>query len=198
MRELLELVYLGFVRPRSVFRRIREGVPWWWAAAVFGGVQIFGQTLGAMSLDGLQSCLGGVLAEMPEGLLRYGWGLYFPLALAYWWVKTAVWHLMAEFLGGEGRGTNLFFSLGFAGLPLTVGYAGAGLVRLVGDAYWLLAPGFWLLAGLWTLGLEVMAVQETYGLSGGRALLVVALPVVVLGGLGLVALVSLGLAWQGG
>jgi hypothetical protein len=196
MRELLELVYLVFARPRAVFARIREGVPWWWAVVVFCGVQAFGQSLGGLSLVGSQGLLGETLPGMPEDLFRHWWALSLPLALGYWFVKAAVWHLLAEFLGGEGRSTNLFFCLGFASLPLVVGYAVAGLVRLAGGAYGLLAPGFWLLAGLWALALEVMSVQETYALSGGRALMVVVLPIAALAGLGLAALAALGLAWS--
>ncbi|MCR4419513.1 MAG: Yip1 family protein [Clostridia bacterium] len=190
MKELLELVFLIFARPRSALRRIREGVPWWWPVVVFCLVQLFTQSVGlATGIGDLSGDLGGASSPLAETVARQAWVLGVPLALTYWFSKAAIWHLLAEFLGGRGSGSALFSCLGFASVPLLVGYGVAGVLGTAGAAFGAGAWFFCLLAGIWVLILEVLALQEVYSLSGSRALAVVAIPLVVL-----VVLVLIGVA----
>lgn len=177
MSDLLELVYLVLFRPREALLRLREGVPWWWAVAVFYGVYFFGQGLNLATGPEWEETLTSVVTLDGGVLTRAFFILGIPLALVFWFLEAAVWHLLAQFFGGQGRGTTLFLALGFTNLPLLIGQGAGALLRLGGQGFWstLLV---WASA-IWVFVLQVMTVREVHGLSGSRALAVVLLPLAV-------------------
>lgn len=190
MSDFLELVYLVLFRPREALRRLREGVPWWWAVAVFYGVYFFGQTLNLAAGPAWPETLPLPLGLDSAALARFLFLLGIPLALVFWFLEAAVWHLLAQFFGGQGRGTTLFLALGFTNLPLLLGQGAGALLGLSGQNFWpTLLVGA---SAVWVFVLQVMAVKEMHGLSAGRALTVVLLPFAALLILTLMSLALLG------
>lgn len=98
-------------------------------------------------------------------------------SLIIWLVGAAVWHMIAEFLGGKGTALGLLAALGFAHFP-----------RIFIVPLWVVAaimppglkPFLMALAGLvvmfWTLALDVAAIREAHGISGAKAVLVLLTP----------------------
>lgn len=178
MSDFFELIYLFFFRPREAWPRLREGIPWWWSVAVFCGVYLFGQALdlaaGPAEVEGLPLPPGFDAAALRRVFAVLG----LPLALILWFLEAAVWHLLAQFFGAQGRGTTLFLALGFTTLPLLIGQGADALLSLGAGASWsrLLTA----VSAVWAFVLQVMAVKETHGLSTGRALAVVLFPLAVL------------------
>lgn len=184
--DFLNLVYLVFTQPRLAFRQLKEGVPGWWAVAVFGGVQLFGQTLNLAWSRDLPLTLPFRSELLASALLL----LSIPAALLVWFLEAASWHLLAQLFGGRGWGPALFFALGFAHLPLIFGYGLGAVLRLFGHhgaAY----PAALLGSYLWVLVLEILAVQEVHELSAGRSLAVVLLLPAFLGIVALLGLLAL-------
>lgn len=99
-------------------------------------------------------------------------------SVAMWLLGTAVWHLCAELLGGQGSVKGLLAALGFVHFPRIL------IVPLWVVATWLpdaVAPLF--LAGtgavlaFWILTLQVLAISAVYEISRAKAVLVFLTPV---------------------
>ncbi len=92
-------------------------------------------------------------------------------------IGAAILHLLAILFGGQGAWADLFKVLGH----------GAGLVswaRIVPIVGWI--------AGFWSIPVAVIAVEELYGLTRGKAIAVVLIPVAVGLALTCVAAITLG------
>lgn len=185
-----ELVYGVLFRPAAAMAHIvhtRAVKP---ALVVALAVYAFQGLLLAASLPadlaGLLPTPGGVVPAVP-GELRVSLGLpalvaFLAMAVVSWFLSTAVFHLLAGFMGHTGSGPALFAGLGFAALPLAFGAAGdlvlgnlAGLGSLATLA---------VVAGLgWNLVLVTMALRETYRIPGGRAAAILLLPLAVMAGI---------------
>lgn len=174
MDEFLALIYLFFVRPQAALAKVKQGTPWWWSVAVFAGVYLLGQGLDlATGPDWPEAALPRFLTD-PGVLGRVQLFLGLPAAFALWFLTAAVWHLLAQLLGGRGGGRAFFLGLGFTQLPLLAGQTAGGVCRLLGwGAGWTV---FLLAASGWVLLLQYLAVREVHGLSVGRALGVMVLP----------------------
>lgn len=165
----LDVLYGVLFRPRATFRALAGRAPLRLALVV------------VLLTAGLQSLtlLGGRAEDDPlagmAGLVAAP--LSIPIALLAWFVLTAVWHLTAELLGGVGSARSALALVGLASLPGIFGPPLELLGRATGvGAFDLLGMA----AGIWSLVLDVLAVQAAYGLSGGRSLLVVLMPVLVI------------------
>ncbi|MBI5244002.1 MAG: YIP1 family protein [Elusimicrobia bacterium] len=103
-------------------------------------------------------------------------------------LMTALFHLIADAAGGEGRASSLFVLLGFSSLGWSLLLPAALLCRAaLPGAFWPL-PLLMLSAGLVALWLRVRSVKDNYGIGLGMAWLVVILPYaagVALGAVGL-------------
>lgn len=99
--------------------------------------------------------------------------------IAMWVVGSAIWHLIAELLGGRGTAAGLFAALGFAHLP-----------RIFIVPLWVFAalmpagirPLIMTVTGLaiafWVLYLDVAALRSSHAISGTKAVLVILAPVI--------------------
>jgi len=134
--------------------------------------------LAAYLLGGLSVALVSTLFGSARG---FAW-VWPSIALACLWhvfagaVMTAIFHLIAEAVGGEGRASSLFVLLGFSDLGWALVLPGALLANaLRPDSYWPL-PLLLLIGGLLTFWFRVRSVGHNYGLSMARATMVVVLP----------------------
>lgn len=97
--------------------------------------------------------------------------------LVFWFMGSAMLHLVAELFGGKGQATGLLAANGFIQIPRIF------MVPLFVLASFIPEPmrvGLILLGGsgivLWEVTLSVIALRENYGFSTGRAFLTLIAP----------------------
>jgi hypothetical protein len=134
--------------------------------------------LAAYLLGGLSVALASTLFSSTRG---FAW-VWPSIALSCLWhvfagaVMTALFHLIADAAGGEGRASSLFVLLGFSDLGWALVLPGALLATaLRPDSYWPL-PLFLLAGGLLTFSYRVRSVSHNYGLGMGRSTAIVVAP----------------------
>ena len=173
-----------FTSPRSTLAKIAARRPLVSAIIVF-------------ILTGLVSALSGfsnIPAQMP-----FNAAMLAPAAIIgtlifgtfFWFIQTGVYHLFAEFFGGEGSVLSLFTTLPFTSLPSLV-LTPIGMLMQAARLGVLMVPvslGMF----IWMVVLQVLALKEVYGISGGRATAVIFLPVVLIGA----SLIILGITLAG-
>ncbi len=163
----LEIVYGMFFSPANTFSAIRQ-FPMVGRAVVFF---LFVQLLSTVNVIAI------VREQFPD-LLGAGFITFFPfmvltMALIGWFLNTAVLQLLAEFMGGSGRGMTLFSALGFAYAP-TLFSAPASLLLSRTNPTLLNLVTF--LITFWVLGLTVLAVKTIHEFSTGKAVWVLVIP----------------------
>lgn len=105
--------------------------------------------------------------------LPVGAGLAVVFGLLGFFLYTAVLHLSAEFLGGQGRALALFTTLAFASAPGVL-LAPFGLaVRAAPPMFYYLVS---VVLGLWVLVLHLLSIQAVHRLSLWRSLAAFLLP----------------------
>ncbi|MEN6414839.1 MAG: Yip1 family protein [Veillonellales bacterium] len=102
-------------------------------------------------------------------------------SLLLWFVGAALWHLIAEILGGRGTAVGLLAALGFANIP-----------RIFIVPLWVLAalmpqgirPLLMTVTGLaiaiWILALDVEAIRGAHVVSGSKAVLILLTPLLLI------------------
>jgi hypothetical protein len=179
MTTIFENVYDVIFQPRTAFRRLAADRPFRQAGMVFflsvlipAAPLYFTMNFAAGLIMGLQ-LIGGLLV---------------------WFFSAAVWGLAAEFFGGVGRSSSLFLALGFTHMPrilLVPGLVVASIMPSAIKTVWevLLVAGVF----FWTLLLDIIAIRETYALSGAKAALVVILPLLIMLIILIIAAISTGI-----
>ena len=101
-------------------------------------------------------------------------------SMAMWWGWAAILHLLADLLGGSGRGGHLLAALGLATVPQALSLPLEAVAARLGGAGHYLTDAGALVLGVWTLVLQYRAVRATKGLNRAGALLALFLPLVVI------------------
>ena len=167
MGRFLENVYDVLFQPGAAMRQI-------------AGQRLYGQALAAFLLSVLIPAVAGYYPAKAAGI-----GKFYPMlviihlvgGLFFWFISSAVLHLIAEFYGGKGSGAGLFAATGFAHLPRVF------IAPLLVIGMFLPAGAMAIVLGLgalgimvWVLVLEVSAVKGAHDLSGAKAILVILTP----------------------
>lgn len=192
----LVLEWIGgmIVAPTRTLREVCAREAWLPALAIVAGIGLLeGLVQGAHLLAGLtpgfEELVGGPLEELtPTFRLAGSVGalstvLWQPVSLLMF---TVIYYLIAYLLGGRGRFMSLIATLGFAQVPslLAIPFSTLPLLATVSSGLGLLGTlvsGLVGLAvGIWTFVLSILGVREAMGLSTGRAVLTVLIPVLVL------------------
>lgn len=95
-------------------------------------------------------------------------------------IRAVFLHASSRLLGGRGSVKSLLAALCFAEIPLNLATLAGSFVFAAPP---LLVQTVSLLALLWTLVLDVMALQAVYGMSAGRSAAALVLPVLAAAGL---------------
>jgi hypothetical protein len=130
-----------------------------------------------------ESRLVGALERLPVVLFI----LSLLAGAAAWFGWTATVQLVAEFMGGRGRGVMLFSLVGFSYLPRVFAAPVAVVANLTG--YDIQLPVHVALL-LWSLYLTFLSVRHVHGLNRVRALSAVLLPGAALVGLAVLVVLS--------
>lgn len=194
----LELVYGVLFEPAPTFRNLVRATDH--RAGLGKAFLLLTLVLLANQIMAFSITAGRLLPNFgPHAALAFRQGMgFFVLAGLLWryleWVVfTAVYHLTAEFLGGAGRAGNLLVLTALSRLPAIFLVPLELLLFLPA-----LPPGltvlFLLFAALvlflWSIYLMVLALRENYLLGTGRAIAVLLLPPVALGGAGVLFLLG--------
>lgn len=182
--ESLEIIYGVLFQPRTAMSRLSAEPPLVLAIILYVFVDIFSGFASYTAWSDL----------LPSGILSILSPYFFIVGVAIqllvWFGVTAVFHLIAEFMGGRGSGITLLTLLGLAQLPRLFYPPLALILNAVSP----------LIAGLasfafnvWIIVLYVIAVSNVYSLSTARAVLVVFLPVICLIVLAVILVVMVGL-----
>jgi len=103
-------------------------------------------------------------------------------SVVLWVMGAAIWHLIAEFFGGQGSARGLFTALGFAHVPrIFIVPLWALITFFPENSKTLLMTIGVLVVMLWSLFLDVVAIKEVYQLSTPQAVLVFITPLLVMG-----------------
>lgn len=112
-----------------------------------------------------------------------------------WIVGSALWHLIAEFFGGEGTALGLLCGLGYAHLPrvfIVPLWVLAALLPAGGRTFTMGLTG--LAIAVWLLYLDITALKEAHNITTAKAVLVFLAPVLVLFAIILAILICMGTA----
>lgn len=111
-------------------------------------------------------------------------------SIVVWMLGAAIWHLIAEFFGGKGTGVGLFAALGFAHIPrLFIVPLWALITVMPASSKTALMALAVLVILFWSLSLDVIAIKEVHQLSTSKAVLVIIMPILLVGLLGLLGFV---------
>lgn len=103
-------------------------------------------------------------------------------SMVMWIMGAAIWHLIAEFFGGQGTARGLFAALGFAHIPRIFIVPLWALVAVMPAGSKTLLMAVSLLAVLfWSFYLDIIAIKEVHQLSLAKAVLVMTMPVLFIG-----------------
>lgn len=185
------------IRPVPTLRQIAVSCPWWLALLVYIGAALLSGLAGLINLN---AQLGQVLDPAMLGKLDpqarqqiTGWlstftaaapafviGSSLVLAPIGLFISAGLFWLVARILGGQGSFGGLFAAVGFAGaVPTLVQAPLVALLGLAGPAFSPLISSVSLIAGIWSLILDVIAIRESMNLSTGRAIAVIVLLIVL-------------------
>ena len=174
------------VRPVAAMRQIAAARPWPIALAVYVAMALLG------ALVSLTTPWAELGPDEPSPELPGGFGsmeaftpwlavvsaLVFGPAMLF--LLTGVFYLVGRLFGGRGRFSALLATQAFAVVPNILLLPVLAIVNLSGAqvAVVLMAPlslGFW----IWTLALQALGIRESLGLSTGRAVATLLIPIAV-------------------
>ena len=186
-RELtfFELLYGVLFQPKILFKKVAEEPPLFYSFIVIVGVSIITSMLNVITTAPLDMQLP---PEIPREVIEFmsvftspvfsfmGTLLSLLFTLIFWFITSAIFQLVAEFLGGKGKGLGVMTVLGLASLPqifiipfavLTYIFALPGqLIALVS-----------IILFVWSyIILPILGFREVQQFSLGRALLTVFMP----------------------
>lgn len=99
--------------------------------------------------------------------------------LLVWAIAAAIWHIIAEMLGGQGKVKRLLTTTGFIYFLqiLVVPFYLISAILPAGGFFLIMLSGF--IIFVWTCVLNIFAIAEVYQLSGGKAVLIYLMPWIV-------------------
>lgn len=177
MSYVLELLYDMLVKPKAAFKVIV------WEEKVAKACQIvlFSTVFSSLAAS------AGIFEGTFKGIILLA---QIVCSVLTWGICAAVWHLLAELLGGQGSVKKLLTAIGFTyflQLLIIPIYLIASFLPTFGFLIILLAT---LIITVWSVVLGILAIREVYQFSGGRASFVYFLPVLVMGALVLILFFS--------
>ncbi|MFH1563609.1 MAG: Yip1 family protein [Nitrospirota bacterium] len=175
----LETIYYMFAKPEMSIRGFVERRP-----VGFAFLVVF---LSAISTNVAGVLITSMNLNVAKIILSFGLLSRLIFILGIWIIGTAIIHLFAEWLDGEGKVSTLFTSLGFCFLPAILSTPFVLLIQNSGSMKLLFYLLFNLIILFWMVKLQIISVKEIYHVSSFRAVIVLSIPA-VLGILGIVSL----------
>ena len=183
MGSIWDILYDLLFEPRSAMRTIAEKKN--------AGQAVFIATLSV--LLPILALSFGIKDTSMVTMIYVMMGIKIVASILVWMIGSAIWHLIAEFFGGRGTAIGLFSALGFAHFPRIFIVPLWALITLMPESSKIILMVITVLAILfWSLTLDVLAIKEVHQLSTAKSVLVVMMPILLLGLLGVITLVCAG------
>lgn len=171
-----EIIYDFLTQPKIAIAKIKVERPWLLSFLVVT-FALFTQTVSV-----LQFFMLG--AKFTFFSLSIFFLLRLLLVYIIWFFLTALFHSLAQFLGGQGRVEELFLSLGFSFLPIFFLLPVSTLSHfflvqqtfITGWQVFLFYYFLNLFLFFWIFCLQILSIKEVYSLPLGRAVAVYSLP----------------------
>lgn len=179
MSSILETLYDMLVRPKEAFQVI----------AGYGKLSKACQIVLFSTVISSLAAYANVFEGSFKSVILFGQIVF---SVLVWGISVAVWHLLAELLGGRGSVKTLLTTIGFTyflQLLIVPIYLLASFLPTVGFLLIMIAT---LAFAVWSIVLGILAICEVYQLSGGRATLVYFLPLLIFMGIFIVMILTAG------
>lgn len=179
MSSILETLYDMLVRPKEAFQVI----------AGYGKLSKACQIVLFSTVISSLAAYANVFEGSFKSVILLGQIVF---SVLVWGISVAVWHLLAELLGGRGSAKTLLTTIGFTyflQLLIVPIYLLASFLPTVGFLLIMIAT---LAFAVWSVVLGILAICEVYQLSGGRATLVYFLPLLIFMGIFIVMILAAG------
>ncbi|MBP2632765.1 MAG: Yip1 protein [Firmicutes bacterium] len=166
MSSILETLYDMFARPKEAFQVI----------AGYGKLSKACQIVFFSTTISSLAAYANVFEGSFKGIMLLGQIVF---SVLVWGISVAVWHLLAELLGGRGSVKTLLTTIGFTyflQLFIVPIYLIASFLPTFGFLLIMIAT---LTLAVWSIVLGILAIREVYQLSGGKATLVYFLPLLI-------------------
>ncbi|MBE3587362.1 MAG: YIP1 family protein [Thermoanaerobacteraceae bacterium] len=178
----LDLVYGVFFDPAGIFRRVASRPPLLSAVLIFTLVNLVGAVMGV--LTGYRLTVPGMGDHPGMGWMMKAaapWMAVAGLVFQYleWFVFSALFHLTAGLLGGQGRPVGVLTVTALAALPSLIMVPVDMLLMLSGArgaVFTAITALLGLLVLVWSVVLVVMGMKEVHRFSTARAMGAVLLP----------------------
>ncbi|MDI6735282.1 MAG: YIP1 family protein [bacterium] len=167
----LEITYYMFAKPKIGIRAFQERQPVGFAFLIV--------LLAAISTNVAGVLLTSMNLNTAKIILSFGLVSRLIFIMGIWIIGTAIIHLFAEWLDGEGKVTTLFTALGFCFLPAILSTPFVLLIQNSGSIKLLLYLLFNLIILFWMVELQIISVKEIYHVSSFRAVMVLSTPAVL-------------------
>jgi hypothetical protein len=116
-----------------------------------------------------------------------------------WFISGAIFHLVAEWLNGQGKASVLLIALGLSLAPNILTVPAILVSYICGDLSFFVYFFCKLLIIMWIFKLQVISIREVYRISTFKALLVFGSPSMIIAVIFIVVMVmigiTLGMAW---
>ncbi len=186
-KNFFEIIYGVLFDPVETFRRVAAAPPLGRVLLIYTLVSVLGALMGYyFSSQVLQEDMyneAGMLSGVMENvipLMIFG-GLL--ISFVKWIVYSGLLHMVAELFGGSGRAVGVLAVTGLASLPAILFIPFELAVLLAGGegpVATIVSGLFSLASVIWGFILNVLGIREVHGITTGRALAVVATPVVAI------------------
>ncbi len=189
----LELIYGVFFEPRRTFAAVAARPPLGAAVLLFSLVSLAGAVMSTLvSVQMFRYHPVGIHWLLPAAPFMSAASFLFQYLK--WLLTSALIHLAAGLLGGQGKAAGILCVTALASLPALWLVPVDFLLLLLGArgvVFMAVTAVLGLAAFLWGTGLVVLGASFVYGFTLSRALLAVVLPPLVLAGGGFVLLLLL-------
>jgi hypothetical protein len=184
----LELFYGVLFEPVKAMKTVAGAPPLGTVTIVVTILVLLGTTMGFLTFSRVleQSLQAADLEQLLTGVQAMApFWVVISLLMGYvkWFVYSAVLHLVADLLGGQGNARGVFAVVGLAGLPsaLIIPFQFLGYWFGMGNIAVTIILGLASLAvGIWSIVLLVIGVRAVHRLSTGRSVLTVLTPFLAL------------------
>lgn len=183
-------IYGVIISPRETLKEVSENSPLWQGIlalvvpAIISVILVFNRNTFMNTLGPASNpyTMNQIDAMIP---MFISFGIFAAMFLTpiMHFIGTSIYHLLASFLGNDGRGKGLFNSLAFANIPTLI----SSIIYVIFVNFNLsilstiISIGIW----IWTIVLKIFAIQGNYKISGGKATLIYFIPfitaIVILG-----------------
>lgn len=182
----LDWCYGVLVTPKKTFAAMKEEPPIFYSFLVVVGVSVL-QTISSLmgtshqDIEQIIPDLGGLDIPIDQIMGQFGiivgfFGLLF--TLFWWFLGSAVYHLLSELLGGKGAGLAVMSALGLSILPLVLVVPLNILAIIIPAVQMVVTLIIFVLTLYVYLVLPVLALESIHDISRGRAIGIVLLPMI--------------------